>query len=80
VEKTKPLTLAERTRRFRERARLREGIAAVAVARIVAGRPPGDSGRSLAQWLKAVADKLPEDDERRSEIEEAAATLERRKR
>jgi len=71
---------AIRVRRHRERVRQRELQMAVAVARLVAGRDPGDAGRTLARWLEGIArrDDVPE--EYADMIAEAAVSLSRRRR
>lgn len=73
------MSVAERSRRHRTRERERELQAALAVARLVAGRSGGDAMRSLAEWMERIGgrDDVPED--YADEIKEAAGRLKRRR-
>lgn len=70
----------ERVRKHRVRERERELQVALAAARLVSGRDPGDASRSLAAFLRKVSarDDLPP--ELSDEIDDAARTLSRSRR
>ena len=79
-EKPSPKTQSERSRKFRERKRERDGSLAVTIARIVTGRDAGDGARTLAEWLREASGQAGLDDERSDLVDEAARLLERRRR
>jgi len=74
------MSVAERSRRHRSRERLKDVQIALAVARLVSGRSPGDAARSLAEWLERIGgrDDVPED--YADEIRQAVESLSRRRR
>lgn len=74
------MSVAERTRRHRARARRAEIQAALAAARLVSGRDPGDAARSLSRWLERIASRDGVEEEEADEIRAAAAALMRRRR
>jgi len=74
------MSVAERSRRHRSRERLKDVQIALAVARLVSGRSPGDAARPLAEWLERIGgrDDVPED--YADEIRLAVESLSRRRR
>jgi hypothetical protein len=52
---------------------------ALAVARLVAGRDPGDARRSLSEWLERVVERDDIPEEYADEIRNAAERMTRRR-
>jgi len=74
------MSVAERSRRHRSKERMKEVQVALAVARLVSGRPPGDAGRSLAEWLERIGGRADVPEDYADEIRQAVESLTRRRR